>query len=211
MDNVLPIFPLSLVVYPGEHLNLHIFEERYKQLINDCLVYHTTFGVPSFIDGKLCEFGTEVEVSSVERVYAKGEMDIKTHGLRVFKMTRMHASLADKQYAGANVEWIEPEDNGDEAFHADIVELLRELHGVLKVSKAELENAAELNTYKVAHFVGLPLEKEYQLLCMRSERERQLFLIQHLRSILPVARETEMLKERIRANGHFKHIDPPKF
>ncbi|MEO1628994.1 MAG: LON peptidase substrate-binding domain-containing protein, partial [Bacteroidota bacterium] len=45
-----PLFPLKLVVYPGEQLNLHIFEPRYKQLIRECEQNKVTFGIPAFIN-----------------------------------------------------------------------------------------------------------------------------------------------------------------
>ena len=211
MGDELPIFPLSLVVYPGEALNLHIFEDRYKQLVNDCLNRHIRFGIPSYINGTLCEYGTEVELLSVERVYAKGEMDIKTQGHRVFKMNKVINPMGDKLYSGAEVSWIEQLDNGDDAFREDIWDLLQELHGVLKVQKEELKDAQSVDAFKLAHYVGLNIEKEYELLRISNERDRQLLILQHLRTILPVAKETELLRERVKANGHFKNIDPPKF
>lgn len=211
MGDIIPIFPLSLVVFPGEALNLHIFEDRYKELVNDSLSSHIRFGIPAYINGTLCEFGTEVELVSVERVYAGGEMDVKTKGMRVFKMNKVVNPMEGKLYSGAQVSWVEQVNNGDEAFREDIWDLLQELHHVLKVQKEELNNASEVDTFKLAHFVGLSLEKEYELLCMRSERDRQLMVLQHLRNILPVAKETELLRERVKANGHFKNIDPPKF
>lgn len=211
MDNKLPIFPLSLVVFPGESLNLHIFEDRYKELVNDCLASHTTFGIPAYINGVLCEYGTEVEVISVERVYAKGEMDIRTRGVKVFRMDDVESPSGGKSYAAAKVQWVEHVDNGDESFNEDVLDLLKELHGVLKVRKEELESAENMRMFQLAHYIGLSVEKEYELLCMRNERDRQLMVLQHLRTILPVARETENLKERIKANGHFKDITPPNF
>lgn len=211
MDKTLPIFPLSLVVFPNEKLNLHIFEDRYKDLVNDCLNNHTTFGIPSYINGVLCEYGTEVEILSVERVYAKGEMDIRTRGIRVFRMENVESPLEDKTYAGAKVNWLTDTDNGDESFNEDVLDLLKELHGVLKVRKEELENAENMRMFQLAHYIGLSIEKEYELLCMLNERDRQLMVLQHLRTILPVAKETESLKDRIKANGHFKDITPPSF
>ena len=64
----LPLFPLQLVVYPGEKLNLHIFEPRYKQLIQECQEQGTTFGIPAFIDSEIMSIGTEIELLKIEKI-----------------------------------------------------------------------------------------------------------------------------------------------
>ena len=84
MPSFLPLFPLQIVVFPNENLNLHIFEPRYKELINECEKEGTTFGIPAFLKQKVMEFGTELEVIKVEKRYGKGEMDIKTKGIGLF-------------------------------------------------------------------------------------------------------------------------------
>ncbi|MGD1947779.1 MAG: LON peptidase substrate-binding domain-containing protein, partial [Croceivirga sp.] len=71
----LPLFPLQSVFFPGETVPLHIFEERYKQLINDCREEAVTFGIPVYIDGTV-HFGTEVQLVEVVNTYETGEMDV---------------------------------------------------------------------------------------------------------------------------------------
>jgi len=61
MTNFIPIFPLNIVVYPGEHLNLHIFEPRYKQLISECSEAGKPFGIPTVLENKMNDMGTLVE------------------------------------------------------------------------------------------------------------------------------------------------------
>ena len=82
MTNFIPIFPLSIVVYPGERLNLHIFEPRYKQLIKECFDGNKPFGIPSVMDEKINEMGTLVQVKEITKEYEDGKMDIKTDGER---------------------------------------------------------------------------------------------------------------------------------
>ena len=60
MINFVPIFPLGIVVYPGEELNLHIFEPRYKQLVEECAALKKPFGIPSVVDSRMSELGTLV-------------------------------------------------------------------------------------------------------------------------------------------------------
>ena len=80
MTNFIPIFPLGIVVYPGEHLNLHIFEPRYRQLIKDSFESKKPFGIPAVIENKMQEYGSMVEIIELSKVYENGEMDIKTKG-----------------------------------------------------------------------------------------------------------------------------------
>jgi Lon protease-like protein len=68
MTNFIPIFPLALVVYPGEKLNLHIFEPRYKQLIIECFHAKKTVGIPVVMNNKLSEKGTLMEVIEISKV-----------------------------------------------------------------------------------------------------------------------------------------------
>ncbi len=81
MTNFIPVFPLGIVVYPGEELNLHIFEPKYKQLINDCFETKKPFGIPTVIDGKIVEMGTTVLIKEISKTYEDGQLDIRTEGL----------------------------------------------------------------------------------------------------------------------------------
>ncbi len=99
MSVELPIFPLNIVAFPGEHVNLHIFEPRYKDLVNDCLEEGLTFGIASHVLNKI-ELGTEVKITEVTKKYPDGRMDIKTLGLRAFSVLDFHNPWKEKLYAG---------------------------------------------------------------------------------------------------------------
>src|SRR5215203_4825288 len=86
MTNFIPIFPLSVVVYPGEKLPLHIFEPRYKQLIRECHELKKPFGIPTVIKNNVQEMGTLVMLHDIVKEYENGEMDIRTEGLQVFRI-----------------------------------------------------------------------------------------------------------------------------
>ena len=107
MSRSLPLFPLNIVAFPGEKLNLHIFESRYKKLVTDCLEQDAAFGMPSFLNNAVTSYGTKIKVLTVENTYAKGELDIKTQGTRVFRIIEFFRQLPGKPYAGAEVEEVE--------------------------------------------------------------------------------------------------------
>ena len=211
MARYLPLFPLNLVVYPGEKLNLHIFEPRYKQLINDCFASDATFGIPAFIQNKVCTLGTEVKIISIEKTYPNGEMDIKTRGLGIIKVLDFFKQAPNKFYPAGTVEDVNIIQDGEEKLKFKITGLLQQLHSILGIQKLFIDLPDTYKIYDIAHHIGLSIEKEYELLAAESEYERQLLVLEHLEQIMPIVTQTEKLKERVKMNGHFKNIKPPSF
>ena len=206
MTNFIPIFPLGIVVYPGEQLNLHIFEPRYRQLIKECSETARPFGIPSVINDKICEMGTLVQVKEISNVYEDGKMDIKTEGLQVFRMLEMINTLPDKLYSGAIVSYPDNDEKGNRALMQGIVKGIKELHKLLNIEKKFSKPDEELWSYDVAHHAGLSLQEEYELLELLQELQRQEYLKRHLKKVIPVLAEMELLKERVKLNGHFKNL-----
>lgn len=210
MTDFIPLFPLKLVVYPGEHLNLHIFEPRYKQLVRECEQNSTTFGIPSFIENKVMDFGTEIKLLSIEKRYDNGELDIKTQGVGIFRIDEYYSQAPNKLYAGADIKRVKHNVDGDFLTYDKILQSVSVLFKVLDINKELPANSKSFKTYDIAHHVGFSLEQEYQMLCIPSEVERQQFMLSHLDRLIPVVREMERLRKKARMNGHFKNIIPPK-
>lgn len=209
MQKEIALFPLNLAAFPGEQLNLHIFEPRYKQLINDCLQQKTTFGIPSYILNRI-EFGTEVEITEVTKYYPDGRLDIKTRGLGVFKVVDFQNPWNQKLYAGGLVKFVKHDENQDSSLNVKIIDLIRELFQWLQVSE-EMPVSYSDSMYRFIHKIGLKLEEEYAILSMDNELDRQLYIHRHVENLLPILERAESAKEKIRMNGHFKHLDPLKF
>lgn len=209
MNKLLPLFPLQLVVFPGENLNLHIFEPRYRQLIKECDEEGATFGIPAFIDGKLMTVGTEVQLLSVEKRYPNGEMDIKTRGMSLFSIREFFRTAPNKLYAAADIKPLPHDTAGDVVAGTHILELVEELFSLMNIEKNIPSSPNDFITYELAHHVGFSLEQEYQFLCVTDERSRQELMKTHLEKLIPVVKEMENLKKRAEMNGHFKHIIPP--
>lgn len=207
----MPLFPLSIVVFPGEKLNLHIFEPRYKQLVYDCLQNESTFGIPTYINNGVGLYGTEIKLLSVEKKYETGEMDIRTQGLGIFKILEYDRQAPGRLYAGGTVEDVENLQDEDIMVKLQLREKLQELYQALSISNLDLNLAEDFSSYDVAHHLGLNTEQEYTLLQCHSEALRQEMILNHLNQVLPILAETEKLKERVRLNGHFKNLTPPNF
>jgi len=212
MINFIPIFPLGVVIYPGESLNLHIFEPRYKQLITECFAEKKMFGIPAVINNNLNEMGTLAEIIEITSVYDNGELDIKTVGVKVFRVLEVIKQVPDKLYSGAIVKYPENiEDGGKKDLMRKVLKAVRELHNRLKVQKEFSKPDDELNSYDIAHHAGLSIEEEYELLGLLKEVQRQEYLKRHLAKVLPVMAEMDQLKEKIKLNGHFKNLSSMDF
>jgi len=206
MTNFIPIFPLGLVVYPGEQLNLHIFEPRYKQLITECHANKKPFGIPAVINNEVATIGTLVQVIEITQVYEDGKMDIKTLGLQVFDIIELIKEIPDKLYSGAIVTYPPNDSVSNLRLLQKVLTGVRALHKILNVDKNFKKADADLSSYDIAHHAGLSLQEENELLGLQTELQRLEYLKRHLNKVLPVMSEMESLKERIQMNGHFKNL-----
>ena len=210
MHEQLPIFPLGIVVFPTESLNLHIFEPRYKQLIKECEETGMTFGIPTYLDGKIKEVGTEVQLKEIVNTYPDGRIDIRSEGIRTFKLSNIQHPISGKLYSGGNADYIEPVDDSIVTERILLVEKASRLFDLMEVD-VSFPIESKFLSFKIAHKIGLSLPQEYHLLTIHSESDRINFILDHLSRAIPIVQEMEKSKEKIKMNGHFKHFDPLNF
>ena len=206
MTNFIPIFPLSLVVFPGEELNLHIFEPRYKQLIVDCHEQKKGFGIPTVINDKMGELGTSVEIIELTKTYDNGEMDIKTRGDKIFRILEVVREIPGKLFSGAIVNYPLNSEQGSKVLMQKVLSGIHELHKLLNINNTFKKSEDIMSSYDVAHHAGLSLDEEYEFMGLMFELQRQEYLKRHLNKVLPVVTEMEVLKDRVQLNGHFKNL-----
>jgi len=206
MTNFIPIFPLGIVVFPGEQLNLHIFEPRYKQLITDCFKEGKPFGIPTVIEQQNIELGTLVKITEIATTYDDGKMDIRVIGTAVFSILEVIKEVPNKLYNGAIVNYPANTNWPNKTMMAQILASIRELHTLLNVTKDFKKPDTDLVSYDVAHHAGLTVAQEYELLGLWQEIQRLEYLKRHLNKIIPIISGTENLKQRIQLNGHFREL-----
>ena len=195
-------------MYPGEELNLHIFEPRYKQLIKECFASKKPFGIPAVINDKVSEMGTLVEIKEISKEYEDGKMDIKTAGTDVFKILEVIPELPEKLYSGAIVTYPPNKyTGGKKEMMKLILTGIREVFKSLNISKDFKKEDGELKSYDVAHHAAMSIEEEYQLLELMQEIQRQEYLKRHLAKVLPVMVQMDLLKGKVKLNGHFKNME----
>ena len=88
-------------------MSLHIFEERYRQLIKECSEEGKSFGIPVVNKNEILEYGTEMELVNIHKTYEEGEMDIKVKGVQIFRVLEVIAEIPDKLYSGAIVSMVD--------------------------------------------------------------------------------------------------------
>lgn len=206
MTNFIPLFPLELVPFPGEKLNLHIFEPRYKQLIGDCVAQGKPFGIIAVINNKLMEYGTLMQVAEVKKLYEDGRMDIATRATEVFRVLELVKDLPDKLYSGAIVTYPQNEIVVYLPALQPVLRQIQELLLMLQSPKAFPKPDNELCSYDVASMTGLSIEEAYDLLQLLREDQRIEYLRRHMQKVLPVVKEMELLKSKIKLNGHFREL-----
>lgn len=211
MTKFLPIFPLNNVVYPGQLLNLHIFEPRYKQLIQECSATGKTFGIPSVFKETLNEFGTEMEILEISKTYDNGELDIKTRGVKIFRIIEVLRQVPDKLYSAAVVFEVEHLPFDTEVPNPTLIDLIDKLHVVLGTNFKVSDKYENPLSFDLVQYAALSAEDQYRLLIATSEKARQWFIIEHLQKLIPSIEQTEKVKAKVQMNGHFRKEIPPKF
>lgn len=211
MTNFIPIFPLGIAVFPYEKLNLHIFEPRYKQLINDTIQSKKPFGIPVVLNGKISEIGTLVEVVEISKTYENGEMDIKTRGISIFNILEIIREIPEKLYSGAIVSYPTNNTNAMPSLIEKIKDEITLLHNILTVNKTIQAENRELLSYDFAHHIGMTIEDEYNFMQLMREDQRLEWIRRHLKKVIPILTQMEELKSKIRLNGHFRNLEGFEF
>ena len=206
MTNFIPVFPLNIVVFPGEKLNLHIFESRYKQLVNDCFAENKPFGIVTSTNNKTNDFGSLLDIKEIVKVYEDGKMDISTYGSRIFVVLEIVKLLPNKLYGGAIVNYPDNAEYVNPKLMTKILQDVRYLHKLLTVSKDFKKADEALSSYDIAHHIGLSVNEEYELLELMHENQRLEYIKRHLTKTINIIVGTENLKDKIKLNGHFREL-----
>src|SRR5437868_3335111 len=107
MSRLIPLFPLGLVVFPGNAVPLHIFEDRYKEMVGEAEAAGTEFGIVLAREGGIVNAGCTVNVEKVLQRYPDGRFDVMTRGQRRFAIKSLDQ---EKDYLRGEVEYFDDED-----------------------------------------------------------------------------------------------------
>lgn len=189
----IPMFPLNIVVLPGETVKLHIYEERYKQLINDCLQNEAHFGIPFTSNGKIKSSGVEVKIKKVLKVFENGEMDILVEGLRVFSIIEYSTILKPKLYGAAIIEYEEIELVSS---NTHLHDLAMEYMAMTQDKILEYDSFKNTSIYSIANLIQLAPKEKFQLISMKELSQKELFLVNTFRQFIHIFEKENELKGR---------------
>jgi Lon protease-like protein len=199
-----PLFPLGIVALPNESVPLHIFEDRYRRMIERCLLgepgsLERQFGIVWLSREELKTVGCACEVEDVLERMDDGRLNIIARGTRPFRLIERQDDLP---YPAGVVEFLtDGEEELDAEAHGAAGELYREL--VLQATDRSIEDGElrELDAYRMAATVEFAPEDKQQLLELRSENARLGLLALLLRSALERLELVERAQARARSNG----------
>jgi len=146
----------------------------------------------------------------IAKRFPDGKMNIKTKGIGLFKIEKFHRVAPNKFYSGADIEEVAYTTEPDVLLNMKILDCIRELYMIMNIDKELPEDPAEFSTYSLAHHVGFSTNQELQFLQTTEEKARQKIMLEHLEHMIPIVKEAENLRERVRMNGHFKDMIPPE-
>jgi Lon protease-like protein len=194
-----PLFPLGIVALPGELIPLHIFEERYKTMMNECLQHEREFGIVWLSDDGLREVGCACAIDRVLERMEDGRMNLLARGTRPFRVLERQGHLA---YPAGVVEFVE--DRAD-PLDPDLLKIAHEAYAELvrRATDREPEQAelADMTAYAMAATVDFGLDAKQGLLDLRSENARLRLVTRLFRAAMKRLDFVDRAQARARSNG----------
>ena len=201
---LIPIFPLSIVLFPGQAIPLHIFEPRYREMTGHCIETQSPFGIVFIHDGEIARIGCSAMIIKALKVYEDGRSDILTAGQSAFRLLQTHE---EKAYLQANIEYLEEDFTGiDDTVSAELEQLFNRCHRILYEEDAprfETEGSISL-AYHVASELPIDVAFRQTLLEERSESARQRLLAARLTEWYPQLENRDRVRGKAAGNGHGK-------
>ncbi len=205
-DELLPLFPLQVVLFPRTPLPLHIFEERYKQMIADVQRGHSEFGVVLAGEKGIVNTGCTATIDKVLKKYPDGRMDLITIGRRRFEIILLND---EKPYLRGAVEYFD--DESSDPIPPDVRKRVMEAYNDIRA----LEPAEPIHdpvmsdpqlSFQLAQVVP-DLDFRQILLATRSEADRMKRLAEFFPSFTSRQRQIQHVRAVAPTNGHAKR--PP--
>ena len=198
----IPLFPLNVVLFPGEQLPLHIFEPRYRRMVRECLDNGSPFGMLLALEKGVVRVGCTAEILETTKRYDDGRLDILTVGRSPFRIVDL---FTDDPLLEGQIDYLEDADASlDPPNQMQLIELYETCHTLLfgDIPRDVQASSPEGLSYAVAACLPIELLWKQQILELRSEVDRQQRLLAYLRDWAPHLQKEEGLRHRAVGNGH---------
>ncbi len=189
----IPLFPLNMVVLPEEEVPLHIFEKRYKKMVDDCLNQDTEFGIVYIKNDIMEKIGCSISIEKVLKKYTNGKYDLICKGDERFKIRKLYKTedlwYADVKYFNEDYSLIEKK-----YFEKTLDKYIKILMSVSP--NINFQNELEKNiSFDFTKNVVLPREIKQIFLNLKDEKSRLEFINDFLDSLSTSASKNEKLKK----------------
>lgn len=204
------LFPLNLVLFPESIYPLHIFEDRYKNLIKDCIDNKSKFGIIFTNGDVIAEYGCTARVKEIFIKYPDGKIDLSVIGYDKFKLHNYEVS--ERLYLEGEIEIISDiEEPINEKLFDECVELFNFITNKIPVFRMQQitkeDLTGQLASYYFAQKVGLIGKQKQDLLEMNTENERLAYLKEHLELIKPSISKAIEIEKIVRNDGYLSPGD----
>jgi Lon protease-like protein len=197
--SLLALFPLDVVLFPGAPLPLHIFEPRYKEMINECLEKKLPFGMVRAKKNALAEIGCTAVILNVSKKYDDGRLDLMAEGKQRFEIVQLSQ---ERSFLQGEVLFFDDEPGELSATDLEtVVQLHEQLLDILG-QEVKVDRQHPRISFHLAHELPVDLDFKQALLEMKSEGERIETLIEYYRATIPKVEKTLQAREKAMGNGH---------
>jgi ATP-dependent Lon protease len=197
----IPLFPLNVVLLPGEQLPLHIFEPRYRRMVRECLEQNSPFGMLLALQDGIVRVGCTAEIQLVTKRYDDGRMDILSVGRQPFRVLEL---FQDDPLLEGSVDYLEDKDaTVDSRAQAELVDLYETCYTLVYAGlPRQLDSSLSTSlSFSIAASLPIDLVWKQRILELRSEEERQQRLARYLREWAMHLQKVGALRERSAGNG----------
>jgi Lon protease-like protein len=200
--DLLPLFPLSLVLVPSMPLPLHIFEDRYKEMMADAISGHSEFGVVLAKEQGIANIGCTAVVEEVTRRYDDGRLDLMAMGQRRFQITSLNQ---DKTYLQAEVQYFNDDDASEvpPELRQKASSAYRQLASLEEGGASEPKFERSRISFQLAQLIE-DLDKRQTVLALRSEIERLEYLVRIVPGYIEQREQIALARRVAPLNGHPK-------
>jgi Lon protease-like protein len=188
LNENLPLFPLGIMVLPGETRFLHIFEQRYKNLFEDIKQFENCFCIPFVFDGKASHTGSLVILEKVLAKYPNGELDIAVKGIDIVEVRNFNEMHPNRLYPYGDVETL---NKNSVSTTKELLKIFEKYNDV--VLKLDLSKYSAVNFYLIANSIGLSDLEKYDLLLLENEKQMNKTLLNYVRLKTIIAQQKNAL------------------
>jgi len=187
---ILPYFPLSIFLFPGEDIPLHIFEPRYRQLIEDARTLGITFAIPYVVDQDIQEFGCEVSLKEVVAEKPGGRMVIVVESVSLIQIISYHEKLEGKLYAGGSIRRLpcsEPVES------EELLGLIENYKDQFDKDFLPSEPKGVITHQDLMIALNLSSDDKYKFICMPETKQKEGYLAGQLRYLGMIRKQETLL------------------